>query len=56
MTDKRRKSADMAGRIIDQQADQSASPEEQESRKRKLLKGPEEFRDLRRDHPTQRVK
>ena len=51
---KPRKAADMAGDIIDQHADKSASPEEQESRKRRLLKGPKEFRDLRRDNPTQK--
>jgi len=46
-----RKAADMAGDIIDQHADLSASSEEQASRKRRLLKGPKEFRDLRRDYP-----
>jgi hypothetical protein len=46
-----RKAADMAADIIDQHSDLSASPEEQASRKRRLLKGPKEFRDLRRDHP-----
>ena len=48
---KPRKAADMAGDIIDQHADLSASSEEQASRKRRLLKGPKEFRELRRDHP-----
>ena len=48
---KPRKAAEMAGDIIDQHADLSASSEEQESRKRRLLKGPKEFRELRRDHP-----
>ncbi len=46
-----RKAAEMASDIIDQHADLSASSEEQESRKRRLLKGPKEFRELRRDHP-----
>jgi hypothetical protein len=54
MNEKRPKAADMAGHIIDQQADQSAPPDEQESRKRELLKGPKEFRDLRRDHPAKK--
>jgi hypothetical protein len=48
---KPRKAAEMAGEIIDRHADLSASSEEQESRKRRLLKGPKEFRELRRDHP-----
>jgi hypothetical protein len=41
----------MAGDILDQHADLSASSEEQANRKRRLLKGPKEFRELRRDHP-----
>jgi hypothetical protein len=48
------KASDMAGDVLDQHADLSASSEEQESRKRRLLKGPKEFRDLRRDHPDQK--
>jgi hypothetical protein len=44
------KSAEMASKVIDQQADLSASPQEKESRKRRLLKGPKEFVELRRDH------
>ena len=44
------KSAEMAAKVIDQQADVSASPEEKENRKRRLLKGPKEFVELRRDH------
>jgi hypothetical protein len=43
------KASDMAGDVIDRHADLSASSEEQESRKRRPLKGPKEFRDLRRD-------
>jgi hypothetical protein len=48
----RAKAADMAAETIDRHADLSAAPEERESRKRRLLKGPKEFRELRRDHPT----
>jgi hypothetical protein len=40
----------MAGEAIDHHTDQSASTEEQASRKRRLLKGPKEFRELRKDH------
>src|SRR4051794_37656794 len=36
----RAKAADLAGRTIDRHADQSATPLEQQSRKRRLLKGP----------------
>jgi hypothetical protein len=46
----RTKAAEMAGDTIDRHTDLSASPEEQASRKRRLLKGPKEFRDLRKDH------
>jgi len=43
--------AEMAGEVIDQNTDPLASTDEQESRKRKLVKGPKEFRELRRDRP-----
>ena len=43
--------AEMAGEVIDQNTDPSASTDEQESRKRKLVKGPKEFREMRRDRP-----
>ena len=46
----RAKAADLAAEAIDRHTDQSAPPEEQASRKRKLLKGPKEFRDMRKDH------
>jgi hypothetical protein len=48
----RNRSAEMAGEVIDQSADLSVSSEEQNSRKRRLLNGPSEFRKLRRDHPA----
>ena len=46
-----RKAAELAGDILDQRADLSASSEEQARRRRRLLKGPKEFREMRRDHP-----
>jgi hypothetical protein len=52
----RAKAADMAGAAIDRHADPSASSAEQASRKRRLLKGPKEFRELRRDHQTPKRK
>ena len=45
----RDKSADMAGRTIDALTDQSAPAEDRAQRKRRLLKGPKEFRDMRSD-------
>ena len=36
----RGKAADLAGKIIDRHADRSATSEERENRRRRLLKGP----------------
>lgn len=45
--------ADHAGKQIDRLSDQSASAKDQAKRKRRLLKGPEEFRDMR-DKPRRK--
>ena len=45
------KAADLAGQQIDKLTNSSATVEEQQKRKRRLLKGPEEFRDIRGDIP-----
>jgi hypothetical protein len=42
----------MASDQLDQLVDQSASSEQQANRKRRLLKGPEEFQSVRVDRPT----
>ena len=39
----------LAGEVVDQLNDASAPPEEQAKRKRKLIHGPREFRDVRQD-------
>jgi hypothetical protein len=44
----------MAARVIDALADQSALPENRAKRKRRLLKGPKEFRNMRDDQPKSR--
>jgi hypothetical protein len=44
----RRKATDMAARQIDHLGDQAATVEERAGRKRRLLAGPKEFRDLRK--------
>jgi hypothetical protein len=44
----------MAGNQLDQLVDLSASVEEQASRKRRLLRGPEEFQNVRIDRPTKK--
>ena len=43
----KRKAAKMAGREIDRLGDQTATREERARRKRRLIKGPREFRDIR---------
>jgi hypothetical protein len=47
-----RKAADMAGREIDRLGDLAATSEERAHRKRHLIKGPHEFRDMRGDLPN----
>jgi hypothetical protein len=47
----RRKAAEMASREIDRLGDQTVTDEERTRRKRRLIKGPREFRDLRADRP-----
>jgi len=47
----RRKAADLAGQAIDSLGDQTATVEERAHRKRRLIKGPREFRDVRGDQP-----
>ena len=43
--------AEMASEEIDRLADSSATDEERQLRKRRLIKGPKEFHDLRRNRP-----
>jgi len=45
------KAAELAGTMIDWLGDKSARPEEQAKRKRRLVKGPSEFREMRDDLP-----
>ena len=42
------KARDLADQEIDKLSDQSVTAEERQERKRRLLKGPKEFRDIRR--------
>jgi hypothetical protein len=48
---KAQQAAELAGRVIETKTDRSQPVEEQKSRKRKLISGPTEFRDMRRDQP-----
>ena len=43
------KALDLAGQQIDKLSDQSATAEERQERKKRLLKGPKEFRDIHGD-------
>lgn len=47
----RRKAVEMAGRTIDRLGDPGATNEERAHRKRNLIKGPREFREVRGDRP-----
>jgi hypothetical protein len=47
-------SSELAGKQLDKMNDKSASPEEQATRKRRLLKGPSDFRDVRIDRKSKR--
>ena len=50
-TKKAAKALEMAGQEIDRLSDPSATEEERQRRKRRLLKGPKEFRDVRGNRP-----
>jgi hypothetical protein len=50
----RARASDMAARAIDKMTDKDASADDQASRKRRLLKGPEEFRDVRVDRKAKK--
>ena len=50
-TKKAAKAAEMAGEEIDRLGDVSATDEERQLRKRRLIRGPKEFLDLRRNRP-----
>jgi hypothetical protein len=48
------KALEMAGSTIDRLSDKSAPPHEQAKRKRRLVKGPSEFREIRDDLPERK--
>ena len=48
---KAQKASDLADRAVEQIVDKSMPPEEQQRRKRALIKGPKEFREIREDLP-----
>jgi hypothetical protein len=48
------KRSELAARAVEEATDKSQPAEEQQRRKRKLIKGPSEFRDIRRDQPKRK--
>jgi hypothetical protein len=46
---------EMAGKTIDKMTDTTAAADDQATRKRRLLKGPEEFRAVRVDRPSRKT-
>jgi len=50
-TKKAAQAAEMASEAIDRLVDPSATDEERQLRKRRLIRGPKEFQDLRRNRP-----
>ena len=50
------KASELADRTADRLVDKSIPVEEQERRKRALIKGPREFREIREDLPTGKAK
>src|SRR5438874_2355305 len=50
----RRKATELAGRVVDALGDQTVTGEERAQRKRRLIKGPREFRDVRGDQPKKK--
>jgi len=45
------KAKELAGREVDRASDPSATDEQRQRRKRRILKGPAEFREVRKDLP-----
>jgi hypothetical protein len=50
----KQRAREMAGAAIDRMTDVAANPDDQASRKRRLIKGPEEFRAVRADRPRRK--
>ena len=50
----RQRAREMAGNAIDKMTDTTASPNDQAGRKRRLIKGPDEFQKVRVDRPRQK--
>ena len=53
--EKASKASKLAGERIDRLGDKSATEDERQRWKKRLLKGPEEFRDMRVDQPKRKT-
>ena len=53
--DQKLRAKELAGKAIDRLTDPTAPSDDQASRKRRLLKGPEEFREARIDRPKRKT-
>lgn len=51
----KRKAAEMAGQELDRLGNQTLTDEERTRRKRRLIRGPREFRDVRTDQPKNKT-
>ncbi|WP_235999482.1 ribbon-helix-helix protein, CopG family [Bradyrhizobium uaiense] len=51
----KQRARELASNAIDKVRDPTASPDDQSDRKRKLVKGPEEFQGVRRDQPNRKA-
>jgi hypothetical protein len=50
----RQRAREIAGNAIDKMTDAAANPNDQASRKQQLIKGPDEFREVRVDRPRRK--
>ena len=52
--DTKGRARELAGDTLDEMTDTTATPEDQAGRKRRLIRGPEEFQNVRRDWPNRK--
>ena len=51
---KNQRARELAGSAIDEMTDSKASANDQDNRRRRLIRGPEEFQSVRRDRPSRK--
>jgi hypothetical protein len=52
--DTKQRARELAGAVIDEMTDATASADDQGTRRRRLIRGPEEFQSIRRDRPNRK--